>query len=304
MLTVFLSRSDVSRHTQALHLLPELGEALKLRTKGPSSRRLDLEAPGRDGATVVRTAALEGVPAYAVTTQVRQGDGSSRAVLQLHDGPTGKLLALMDAGHSRALRASLVGALSADALARPDARHVAVLGSGAAAIGALKALRLVRSVEQVWLFEADLARSFELALHLQATLSMAVRGAPTAAAAVAEADIVLLTGEETLPSDSVKRGAHVAVLGAESFPTCPLPPETLERARRFCDEPETSPRWGPPFQLSLGGVLRGDDPGRTSPDEVTLFASTGPAFLDLIVAWHVYQGARDDDELTRLDLEA
>ena len=179
-----------------------------------------------------------------------------------------------------------------------------MLGSGAAAIGALKALRLVRSVEQVWLFEADLARSFELALHLQATLSMAVRGAPTAAAAVAEADIVLLTGEETLPSDSVKRGAHVAVLGAESFPTCPLPPETLERARRFCDEPETSPRWGPPFQLSLGGVLRGDDPGRTSPDEVTLFASTGPAFLDLIVAWHVYQGARDDDELTRLDLEA
>lgn len=307
MLTVFLTRSDVARHTQALHLLQELRDALGASTQGPSTEtelRFATHVGGRSG--VVRLGVCSGIPAYAVAVRSEQPPSSDprRAVLQLHDSASGKLLAVMDAGHLTALRGSLMSALAADVLSRPDARRVAILGSGAAAIGALKALRLVRSIERVQLFEADLARGFELALRLQSSLAMAVESADSAAAAVAGADLVILTGEVSLPVDVVRPGTHLTVLGAESFLECPLPPETMGRARRFWDEPSPSLTWGLPFHASLGEVLRGTARGRSGLEELTLFASVDPAALELVAAWHVYQGARDDDQLPRLDLEA
>jgi ornithine cyclodeaminase len=78
----------------------------------------------------------------------------------------------------------------------------------------------------------------------------------------------------------------------------------LSRARRFCDLGEPPLDWGAPFDGELGEVLAGEKPGRRSTDDVTLFASVGPAFLDLLAAWHVYEGARHDESLTRIDLEA
>jgi len=305
MLTAFLSRSDVSRHTQALHLIRELGEALGAGAAGTSAT-LRFSAPAPDGATLLGPATHPGIPAYAVSVSAERSlaPAVARTVLQLHELSTGKLLALMDTGHLMALRSSLVSALAADLLARPDACRVAILGSGAAASGALKALRLVRSLERVWLFEADLSRSFELAQHLQTSLSMAVRAADSADEAVAEADIIVLTGGVRLPADTARPGAHLTVLDAGRFAECPVPRATLERARRLGDRPVSELAWGAPFHASLGSVLRHEAPGRTSPDELTLFAAEGLASLDLVAAWHVYQGAREDEALTRLDLEA
>jgi ornithine cyclodeaminase len=210
----------------------------------------------------------------------------------------------MDAGHLTSLRASLVSALAADVLARPDARNVAVLGSGTAASGALKALRLVRSIDRVWMHEPDVASNFERAFRLQNALSMDLKGVDSAAEAVAEADLVVLTGGVPLPADALKPGTHVTVLAAETFAQNPLPPELLARARRFCDLNEPPLAWGGPFHAELGEVLARQQPGRTSPDELTVFVSLGPAYLDLLAAWHVYEGAKNDESLTRVDLEA
>jgi ornithine cyclodeaminase len=303
MLTLFLSRSDVSRHTQALHLLQELRDTLG--AVGAWTSTEHRFAPVGDRESVVRSGGVPGIPAYAVSVRADPPSSAGpRAVLQLHDGATGKLLAIMDSGHLQALRSALLGALAADVLARPDARRVAILGSGAAASGALKALRLVRSIEQVQLFDPELARSFELALTLKGSLAMAVESADSAAAAVAQADLVVLTGGVTLPVDAVQAGTHVTVLGAEAFLECPLPRETVARARRFRDAPSSSLTWGAPFDARLGEVLRGEAKGRGAPEDVTLFVSVDPPALDLVAAWHVYQGARHDDQLPLLDLEA
>lgn len=299
MLTAFLSRADVSRHLQALHLLRELREAFTARARSASVRTLDFAPTAEGGPVLVRQAALAGVPAWAVT--VRSGP---RAVLQLHDAPSGQLLAMMDAGHLTALRASLVSALAADVLARPDARNIAVLGAGAAASSALKALRLVRSIEEVWFHEPNAADNFELAHRLSKTLSMAIHAADSVAEAVAHADLVVLTGHVHLDAAGLRPGTHVTVLHAAEFTRPPLSPETLARARRFCDAADPALAWGAPFDVELGAVLAGEQPGRTGDDELTVFASSGPAHLDLLAAWHVFEGARTDEALTRIDLEA
>lgn len=291
---------------QALHLLRELREAFTANRRSGSVKTLRVEAPLPAGATLVRQATLPDLPAYAVTVkaEVPQQRPSSRSVLQLHDLATGKLLAVMDATHLTSLRTSLVGALAAEVLSRPDAANVAVLGSGLAASGALKALRLVRAIDRVWLYEPDVVANTELTFRLQTTLSMAVRGTGSAAEAVAEADLVVLTGDVALPVDALKPGAHVTVLSAETFTEPPLRASLLGRARRFCDSPEPALDWGLPFDAGLAEVLAGAHPGRTSRDDLTVFASVGPAYLDLLAAWHVYEGARADESLTRLDLEA
>lgn len=303
MLTAFLSRADVSRHMQALHLLRELREALTSRARPSSARTLRFDAPAEGASTLVRQATLPGLPAYEVTVRAEWPD-RARSVLQLHDAGTGQLLALMDAGHLTALRASVVSALAADVLARPDAKHVAVLGSGSPASSALKALRLVRSIEQVWLYEPNAADNFQLAHQLQLTQSMKVRAVDSAQEAVQGADIVVLSGGVPLGVAVVPPGAHVTVLAAERFADAPIPAPLLSRARRFCDVGEPPLDWGAPFDAELGEVLAGQKPGRQADDDVTVFASVGPAFLDLLAAWHVYEGARHDESLTRIDLEA
>jgi alanine dehydrogenase len=306
MLTAFLSRADVSRNTQALTLLQALRDAFTARVHPASVHTLQFDAPSPGGSTLVRQASLPALPAYAVTvrTDLAAPQAPGPAVLQLHEASTGRLLALMDSGHLSLLRASLVSALAADVLARPDARDVAVLGVGAAASGALKALRLVRSLRRVWLYEPDVATNFELAFRLNSALSMDVHGVDSAEEAVAEADLVVLTGQVPLPADAVKPGAHVTVLSADDFAAPPLPPPLLARARRFCDLNAPGLAWAGPFDGELGEVLSRQRPGRAGPDDVTLFASSGPAYLDLLAAWHVYEGARHDESLTRVDLEA
>lgn len=303
MLTAFLSRADVSRHLQALHLLQDLRDALTARHKAGSTRSLTIEPSAAGGSTLVRQAVVPEHPAWMVTVRT-QTEAGARTVLQLHDTATGQLLAMMDAGQLMMLRASLVSALAADVLARPDAKNVAVLGAGQAASSALKALRLVRSIEQVWLFEPNVVDNFELAMRLQTTLSMAVRAANSVAEAVADADLVVLTGPFSLAGAPLKPGAHVTVLSAESLSAAPLPGPTLATAHRFCDAAEPALDWGQPFHAELGEVLAQQKPGRRSPDELTLFASIGPAALDLLAAWHVFEGARHDEALTRIDLEA
>ncbi len=287
---------------QALHLLRELREAL---TASLPYQSHTISSQHEALSTQVRQATWPTVPAFAVTVRSALAKpGESRSVLQLHDVKTGKVLAVMDAGHLTALRASLVGALAADVLARDDARQVAVLGSGAAASGALKAIRLVRSIQRVWLYEEDPAANTELAMRLQSTLATSVRGTNSPEEAVENADLIVLTGEVTLPTDRLRPGAHVTVLNAEGYATPPLPAALLRRAKRFTDATEPALDWGVPFTSTLSDVLANRQPGRQSAEELTVFASVGPSFLDVIAAWHVFEGARQDEALIRLDLEA
>lgn len=294
MLTTFLTRSDVSRNMQALHLLREFREAF---VASVSSAPSQTSAPDRDGA--VRSATQADGALSVVTVRSGAGQGA-RSVLQLVEGPTGKLMAVMEATQLASLRNALVGALGTDVLARESSADVAVLGSGPAVISALKALRLVRGIDRVWLYQPDAAANFELAMKLVSSLSMAVRAAESPEVAVKDADIVLLTGGVPLSVTQLRPGTHVTVLGANEFSQPALSPELLSSARLVTDGPLA---WRE-TDAHLGHVLAGTQPGRSSRDDVTLFASVCPPFLDLVAARHVFEGAQRDEALTRFDLEA
>lgn len=300
MLTAFLTRAEVSRHLRALNLLHELRAAFLKRESSRGASSVEFAVEGAAPA-VVRHGTLPGLRAWSVTVQPST---PATRVLQLYDRDSGALLALMDAGHLTALRASVVAALAADALSRPDARNVALLGHGPVVSSALKALRLVRSLERITLFDPELAASTEQAMALKAMLSANVRACETVDEAVASADIVVLTGEVPLTTDALSPGAHVTVMAAERLPHSPLPETVLARGRCFSDDPQPRLPWAPAMTGDLGQVLSGALPARSEAEQPTIFFSLGPPTLDLVTAWHVYEGAQHDELVTRVDLRS
>ncbi len=300
MLTVVLTKTEVSRHLRALHLLQELRTAFLEHRHLAASAPVTFEVAGA-GSARVRHGSLSALRRWSITVQPST---TAAVVLQLYDRDSGELLALMDAGHLMALRASVVGALAADALAAPQASSVALLGNGPVVSSALKALRLVRSLGRVTLFDPDLAASTQQAMALHASLAVNVRACETAEEAVRGAEIVVLTGAVDLPVDAVADGAHLTILGADGLSDAPLPPSLLARARCFSDDRQASVPWAPAFVGDLGQVLAGTVPARAEASQVTLFVSLGPPTLDLIAAAHVYEGARDDEALTRVELKS
>lgn len=300
MLTAFLTRAEVSRHLRALNLLHELRSAFLRREGGQGDHSVEFPVEGAAKASV-RHGTLSGVRAWSVTVQPST---PATRVLQLYDRDSGALLALMDAGHLTALRASVVGALAADALARPDARNVALLGNGPVVSSALKALRLVRSLERITLFDPDLAASTEQSMALKAMLSVNVRACETEEEAVATADVVVMTGDVPLTVDALLPGTHVTVMAPERAAKAPLPQAVLTRARCFSDDRHPRLAWAPAIVGDLGQVLSGALPARTADEQITVFFSLGPPTLDLVAAWHVYEGAQHDETLTRVDLRS
>ncbi|MFL5348947.1 MAG: ornithine cyclodeaminase family protein [Hyalangium sp.] len=320
MSTLLLSRSDVSRNLQALTLLADMREAFRAdalaRTVAPQRTRVPLHTEGT--AMVLFPGSLPGVPAYSVKVSARFPSSmpALQGVLQLHDLATGALLAVMDSAHLTAVRTGVVGALGADVLARPDATRVALLGAGPRSVLQLKSLRMVRSLTQAFVYDADFMQAVALATRMYKELSLPVRAVGSVEEAVEEADIVVTTsagGKATLPAALARPGMHITALGADEQDKVELSPELLERATFVCDHRGLALAGGvvgsaglteQSIHAELGELLAGMRTGRTSPEQLTVFCSVGLPFQDLAAAWHVYQAAQGDEDVRRVDFSA
>jgi ornithine cyclodeaminase len=225
----------------------------------------------------------------------------------LFDGETGELRALLDASAVTAIRTAAVSAVATRALAREDARELALLGSGVQARAHLEACAKVRELERarVWSPTPEHAREFAAA----AEAPFPVEAVENAEAAVRGADLVVTATaarEPILEGEWLASGAHVNAVGS-SLPTArELDAATVRDAALFADSRESLLNESGDYRFAveeadigpehvraeLGEVLIGSRDGRRSDDELTLFESLGLAAEDLAAAEHVYARAR------------
>jgi ornithine cyclodeaminase len=320
MSTLLLTRADVIRHMEALTLLSEMREAFRAdaeaRSVEPQRAWAPLHAEGT--ALVVFPGILPGIPAYTVKVHAKFPGRSPaiQGVVQLHDLETGALLAVLDSGHLTAMRTGVVGALASDVLARQDASRVALIGAGPQASMQLKSLRLVRSLDHVRIYDPDLTKSVEFAARMYHALNLPVRPAESVEEAVEDADIVVTATaarEPFLFPGMLRGGTHVTALGADEPGLAEVSAGLLRQSTFFCDNRALALAMGAPagvglgeevIHAELGEVLAGTKPGRTDAGQVTIFGAVGLPFQDLVAAWHVYQGARTDDSVQRVDFRA
>lgn len=212
-------------------------------------------------------------------------DPHQGAVL-LHDGRTGELRALLNASPITEIRTAAVSAVATRALARRDARVVAILGGGVQARSHAVALRAV-------LPEAELR-----------TWTRADGGTPQAV--LRGADVVCTctsAREPILRREWLAPGAHVNAVGSSVPSARELDTETMTAATLFVDRRESAVNEAGDLLLAglgesdiaaeLGEVLTGAHPGRTGDAELTVFKSLGLAVEDLAAAELVVRAARE-----------
>jgi alanine dehydrogenase len=215
------------------------------------------------------------------------------------DASNGMPVAVLDAGSVTALRTGAAAVLAAETLGREDAETAAVIGAGVNGRAAARTFLARGRPVSIW--DVDLDRAETVAVELGAEV------AETRDDALAADLVVTVTpGHEVLfPPGSLRPGQHVSLMGADGPGKAEIAVEELARVRVFCDDWEQASHngdlvhaveagaFGRERVAELGPVLAGAAVGRTAPEEITVFDSTGLAIQDLAIGIEVVNGYRE-----------
>lgn len=243
-----------------------------------------------------------------------------QGLVVLTDAVHGEPLALLDATSLTEIRTAAVSAVATERLARPDARTLAVLGTGVQARGHLAALARVRE----WTSVRVHGRTEEGARALAewaSGLGLPLETAATAAEAADGADVVCTVTSASgpvLPEDLPTAGVHINGVGAYGPECRELPSGLVARATNFVEDREAAAREAGNLLIpraegvrvaepvELAEVLTGRHPGRTGEDELTVFTSLGLPVEDVVACELIHRRAveRDLGRLVRLSAPA
>ncbi|MDQ0791743.1 ornithine cyclodeaminase family protein [Streptomyces sp. B1I3] len=236
-----------------------------------------------------------------------------QALIVVFDPDTGKPVALLDGTAITAARTGACSALSAQLLAREDATVLAVLGTGVQARSHARAMCRVRPITQVRVAGRDVAKAAALAEELKSVLEADVRVASTYAEALDGADIAAATTHAVEPV--VRRpwltpGVHITSVGynpagrevdaatiasalvcveSRQAVLAPFPAGSNDLLIPIRDGLITADH----VHAELGELITATRPGRTSPDQITLYKSVGVAVQDAAAAALVVTAARE-----------
>jgi alanine dehydrogenase len=239
----------------------------------------------------------------------RLGRPSHQALIALFDPTDGTPVAVMDGTRITAARTGAAAAVAAGALARPDAAVLAILGAGVQGHSHLDAVPRVREFTEIRVASRTPGRAAALADR-----HPAARAVDGFEAAVAGADVVCCctdTREPVLHAAWLAPGTHVSSVGGTFGPE--LDPAILRAGRVFVEWRGAAahpPPAGahelqgldPDAVTEVGEVLAGTRPGRASPEELTVYKSTGLAVQDAAAAELVLRRARETGAGTRVTI--
>lgn len=243
-----------------------------------------------EGRLVFTTGALEGEWYGYRSYDSFDGDPGEQVVV-VHDRHTGAVRGVALGNELGPRRVGAIGAVAVDALADPGADTIGLIGTGTQAFTQLWAISAVRRLSDVRVFSRDPDRRMSFASRVSEELGLPVTAVGSARAAVEGAGIVVLATNSPAPvidAEWIADGAFVTTLGPKQVGRAEFGPELADRAGLVVtDSVAQTAAYDPPFVLmgtpqyerltSLGAVLAGDRPGRTSPDQTVLFCSVGLA---------------------------
>lgn len=219
---------------------------------------------------------------------------------------TGFPLLLADLTLATALRTAATSALAAQAMARPGARTMALIGNGAQAEFQSLAFHAMAGIRMVRAFDIDPAATARLARNLAGVPGLTIVPARSVSEALAGADIVTtVTADKTratiLTPDMVQPGMHLNAVGGDCPGKTELHVDILHNSRIVVEYAPQSriegeiQQWPEAPVSELWEVMSGRAPGRASADDVTIFDSVGFALEDYsALRWlHAAAVARD-----------
>jgi ornithine cyclodeaminase/alanine dehydrogenase-like protein (mu-crystallin family) len=239
-----------------------------------------------------------------------KGLDSHQGSVMLFSAETGELRALMNASAITAIRTAAVSGVATQLLARKDACELAIIGSGVQARAHIEAMASVRPIRRARVASRRFEHAQSFADEFTPRYPFPIEPVNTVEAAVRGADLIVTAttaAEPILKREWISTGAHLNVVGSSIPTTREIDSATVAGARLFVDRRESTINEGGDYLFALrdgaispdhinaeiGELLIGKHPGRTSPDEITLFKSLGLAIEDLASADYLYRKASD-----------
>lgn len=270
--------------------------------------RARLHVPGKSYLHYMAAAdSTGGYMGLKIYTSSRDG---LRFLVPLFQVTTGDLVALIEADYLGQVRTGAASGVATRYLARSDARLAGMIGTGLQARTQLEAVALVRKLERVRVYGRDPAKRARFAQEMSAALHVPVEPVDSNEKAVREADIVVTATTASSPvvnGDWLRPGVHINAIGANFANKRELDEDAVKRADLIAADSreqskleagdliyalgDDSARWNSVAEISE--IVSGKVPGRTRPEQITLFKSNGIAIEDVVVAGRIYELAKE-----------
>jgi alanine dehydrogenase len=239
----------------------------------------------------------------------KQGLPTILGIIILVDPRTGAPMAIMGGTRITALRTGAAGAVAAKILARSNPKTVGIVGAGTQARTQLIGLQTVfKTIEEVrvWDLNEKAAAKYTEEMTIKYSKSN-VCSVTNIKEAVVGADIIVTATPSRKPlvsEDWINDGAHINCVGADAPGKQELDPAILVKSKIIVDDWSQSCHGGEINVPLAEGIIKREDvwgdiceivaglkEGRTSPEEITVFTSTGLAIQDAATADVAYRKA-------------
>ncbi len=268
--------------------------------------RQRLHIPGKSYLHYMAAADATGYMGLKIYSSAKEG---LRFIVPLFNVLTGDLAAVIEADFLGQMRTGAASGVATRFMAREDSRVVGIIGTGLQARTQLEAIAAVRKLGEVRVCGRDANRREKFVAEMSAKLKVPVRSAANAEEAVRDADIVITSTTSTNPVVDgrwLKKGTHINAIGANFPQKRELDAEAVERCDVIAVDSreqsklesgdliqvfgEDDKRWSRVAEMA--DIVAGKAPGRTDPEQITLFKSNGIAIEDIVVAGQIYELAR------------
>jgi len=323
---LFLSRQEVESLLDLDRLVEALGPAMVELSAGRVSMPPRVVAQAREWGGLLAV-----MPAFLGSAQIlstklvsvfpenaRQGLPSHQAVILVFDAHTGSPRALMDGTAITAMRTAAGSALATRLLARPEARILAIVGTGVQARAHASAIPRVRPIQEIRVMGRHRARAVALAEEIARGLGIPTEAFELGQGAFAGVDVICATthsAEPVIRGEWLEPSVHVNSVGLNPNGR-ELDGEAVRRALVVVEAREAALAPAPSgsndllwairdgligeehIHAEIGELISGSRPGRTSSEQITLYKSVGVAVQDAVAA-HLVLGAAEQQGVGR-----
>jgi ornithine cyclodeaminase/alanine dehydrogenase-like protein (mu-crystallin family) len=236
------------------------------------------------------------------------GKDAHQGGVLLFSPTTGELKGIFNASAITAIRTAAVSGVATQLLAREDACNLAIIGAGVQARSHIEAMAVARSIKRCRVTSRNPEHAQEFADEMSGRFPFPIEPVASVKDAVEHADLIVTatnSAEPVIKREWISPGAHLNAVGSSVPKAREVDTAIIAAASLFVDRRESTINESGDYLLAvqdgaigpghiraeIGELLAGEKPGRSSPDEITLFKSLGLAVEDLACAGYLYDKA-------------
>lgn len=222
---------------------------------------------------------------------------------------TGEVICIMDGSYLTAVRTGAVSGVATKYLANDkEEMQVSIFGAGIQAEMQLWAMKEVRKISKVLVYDIDVNKAKKFAEKMSQKLNLEIK-VGNSIDEMLQVDIICTATSSSVPlfdGSKLRDGTHINAIGSHTPDARELDTETIKRSLFVGDSLEACFNESGDiiiplkeqsithshFYAELGEILIGKKSGRTNEKEITLFKSNGLAIQDAAAAKIVYEKAK------------